>query len=106
CPPFGDTRLYHSKRDLRERFADEVRDADLVILGSYVPEAIEIGRWILQHARGITAFYDIDTPVTLEKVRNGDCEYLTPELIPQYDLYLSFSNGPLLRRLKKEFGAR
>ncbi len=44
-----------------------------------------------------TAFYDIDTPVTLAKLRRHDCEYIAPHLIPQYDLYLSFAGGPIPR---------
>ena len=46
---------------------------------------------------GVTAFYDIDTPVTLAKLAAGDHEYLAPELIPGFDLYLSFTGGPTLR---------
>jgi spore maturation protein CgeB len=51
-------------------------------------------------ARGVTAFYDIDTPVTLARLARGDFEYLSPEVIPGYDLYLSFTGGPTLRRLE------
>jgi spore maturation protein CgeB len=51
------------------------------------------------------AFYDIDTPVTLAKLAAGDHEYLAPELIPGFDLYLSFTGGPTLGRIEREFGA-
>jgi spore maturation protein CgeB len=50
-------------------------------------------------------FYDIDTPVTLAKLARGDCEYLSPELIPGYDIYFSFTGGPTLERLEQEFAA-
>jgi spore maturation protein CgeB len=53
----------------------------------------------------VTAFYDIDTPVTLAKLARKDYEYITPELISQYDLYLSFTGGPTLRRIEREFGS-
>src|SRR5690606_15485483 len=52
-----------------------------------------------------TAFYDIDTPVTLAKLARGDFEYLAPDLIPLYDLYLSFTGGPTLTRLQRELGS-
>src|SRR3546814_8146869 len=55
---------------------------------------------------GATAFYDIDTPVTAAKLMEGDEEYLSLDLVPQYDLYLSFTGGPLLERIEREFGAR
>jgi spore maturation protein CgeB len=51
------------------------------------------------------AFYDIDTPVTLAKLDRGDHEYLAPHLIPRYRLYLSFTGGPTLERLEREFGS-
>lgn len=105
APPFGQTVLYQDVSELQERFARIVEQADLVIVGSYVPEGIAVGRWVQQQARGVKAFYDIDTPVTLARLVAGDCEYLTSELIPGYDLYLSFTGGPTLERLEREFGS-
>ncbi|HYZ26951.1 MAG TPA: glycosyltransferase [Geminicoccaceae bacterium] len=104
-PPYGTTRLYGSIGELRSRFAAAVAQADLVVLGSYVPEGIEVGRWVLDSAGGATAFYDIDTPVTLAQLCRGGCPYVSPGLIPRFDLYLSFTGGPLLERLADEFGA-
>ncbi|HEV2294270.1 MAG TPA: glycosyltransferase [Tepidisphaeraceae bacterium] len=104
-PPFGRTVLYNSTDDLARCFSHDVRDADLVIVGSYVPEGVQVGRWVTAVARGLTAFYDIDTPVTLAKLRGGDYEYLSPDLIPRYDLYLSFTGGPTLDVLEREFGS-
>jgi spore maturation protein CgeB len=92
-PPWGRTVLYDSPAALP---ADEVRDADLVVVGSYVPDGVEVGAWVQRTARGTTAFYDIDTPVTLAALARGDCAYLTPELMDGWDLYLSFTSGPLL----------
>ena len=105
-PPWGRTELYGSLDELRERFADEVREADLAVVGSYVPDGVAVGEWVTGTAQGVTAFYDIDTPVTLAKLDRGDHEYLAPELIGRYDLYLSFTGGPILQRLEGELGAR
>ena len=69
------------------------------MVGSYVPEGVAVGEWVQRTARGVTAFYDIDTPVTLAKLERGDLEYLSPALIPGYDLYLSFTGGPTLRTI-------
>lgn len=104
-PPYGRTELYASLEDLRARFTDEVRRADVVVVGSYVPQGVEVGRWVQATARGIPAFYDIDTPVTLAKLARQDYEYLTPDLIPGYRLYLSFTGGPVLRRIERELGS-
>lgn len=104
-PPYGRTRLYEGLEALRRTYGGVVRDADLVIVGSYVPQGVEVGKWVQETAHGLTAFYDIDTPVTLAKLTRGDYEYLSPELIPGYDLYLSFTGGPTLERLETEFGS-
>jgi spore maturation protein CgeB len=105
CPPFGRTEVYQSVRELKRRFADEIRNADTVIVGSYVPDGIQIGEWVTGHARGVTAFYDIDTPVTLSDLTSDRCDYLTPWLVAEYDLYLSFTGGPILRQLEQQFGS-
>lgn len=104
-PPFGETALYRSLEELHDRFTDEVRRADLVIVGSYVPDGIAVGRFVLANAQGLTAFYDIDTPVTLEGLERGACAYLTPELIGRYDLYLSFTGGRTLELLRRRYGS-
>jgi len=105
-PPYGRTELYTSLADLKDRFAADVREADMVILGSYVPEGVEVGEWVVATAHGATAFYDIDTPVTLAKLDAEDFEYLSPRLIPKYSLYLSFTGGITLERLEKRYGAQ
>ncbi len=102
-PPYGTTRLYQSVDELIDRYSERIRWADLVIVGSYVPDGVAVGRCVTDTARGITAFYDIDTPVTLAKLARGDLEYLAPDLIPRYGLYLSFTGGPTLHRLENEF---
>lgn len=103
-PPFGRTELYSSLGDLKSRFRSDVRDSDLVLVGSYVPEGVEVGRWVTSVA-GLAAFYDIDTPITLAKLEVGDEEYLSPGLIPRYGLYLSFTGGPVLERLERRYEA-
>ena len=104
-PPYGRTELYGSLPDLHARFADPVAAADVVMVGSYVPEGVAVGRWALATAGGAVVFYDIDTPITLAKLRRGDYEYLHPDLIPRYRLYLSFTGGPALETLERAYGA-
>jgi spore maturation protein CgeB len=95
-PPYGRTVLYTSLEELQDRFTSAVQGADVVIVGSYVPEGVAVGEWVTQTASGVTAFYDIDTPITLANLHHG-CEYLTTALIPRYALYLSFTGGLLIR---------
>ena len=103
--PFAEVGLYRSFAELKRLYAARIREADAVIVGSYVPEGATIGDWVTRQAQGVTAFYDIDTPVTLAKLKTGSIDYLTPELIPRYDFYFSFTGGPTLRRLEEELGS-
>jgi spore maturation protein CgeB len=103
-PDFCDLQFYDGLADL-EAWRERVAAADAVIVGSYVPEGVAVGHWVQQVARGVTAFYDIDTPVTLARLAQGEQEYISPELIPAYDLYLSFTGGPLLESLMQRYGS-
>ena len=103
-PGFCTLRYYDSLADL-DQWRDHIAAADAVMVGSYVPEGVAVGAFVQRHARGVTCFYDIDTPVTLAKLARGDFEYLTPELIPGYGIYFSFTGGPTLARLEREFGS-
>jgi spore maturation protein CgeB len=105
-PPFGKTELYESVDELKERWRTQIRQADLVVIGSYVPDAIEVADFATRIAQGVCAFYDIDTPVTVSGLARDDCTYLTRALVPRFDLYLSFTGGPILELLQKTYGAR
>jgi spore maturation protein CgeB len=103
-PSYCRVELY---RDLGElaRYAPLVRDADLVVQGSYVPDGIVLAEWITSYARGVTAFYDIDTPVTLAKLDSGGVDYIAAHQIPRFDLFLSFTGGPTLRHIEERYGS-
>lgn len=104
APTFCEMALYRDLEQLKREHVHKVRRADLVMVGSYVPEGVEVGRWVCRNATA-TAFYDIDTPVTLHKLRTADYEYLHPDLIPRYDIYFSFTGGGTLRRLEQVYGS-
>jgi spore maturation protein CgeB len=103
-PSAWNVHLYQSLSDIPFRFGPLVRAADLVIVGSYVPDGIAISDWVTSQARGITAFYDIDTPVTLSRLEQG-LEYLSAAMIPRFDLYLSFSGGPVPQMIEENYGS-
>lgn len=103
-PDFCELAYYDSVAELA-RWRRAIAEADAVIVGSYVTDGVAVSRFVQREAEGVTAFYDIDTPVTLAKLARGDTEYLSPELIPGFDLYLSFTGGPTLRRIERDYGA-
>lgn len=104
--PAGSVCLYQSLGELGDRWRKRLSDADLVIVGSYVPEGIAAAGLVRSIARGIVAFYDIDTPVTLASLAAGTCPYLDAELARRFDLYLSFTGGPVLQLLERRYGVR
>ena len=103
-PDYCQLAFYSDLAGLQE-WRSEIAAADAVMVGSYVPEGVAVGRLVQETAGGVTAFYDIDTPVTLAKLERGDFEYLSPEIIPGYDLYLSFTGGPTLRHIESRYGS-
>ncbi|WP_199231181.1 CgeB family protein [Falsiroseomonas bella] len=104
-PDFCRLELYADLADLRD-WRREIAAADAVIVGSFVPDGVAVGRLVQEWARGVVAFYDIDTPVTLARLARGEHDYLSPEVMRGYDLYLSFTGGPLLDLLQRQYGVR
>ncbi|MFL6551579.1 MAG: glycosyltransferase [Povalibacter sp.] len=104
--PYCEVQLYRDLTDLRTRFASRLAAADAVIVGSYVDDGRRVCEWVLENARGVRGFYDIDTPVTLSQLRDDACPYLALEHIPQFDVFLSFSGGGTLDRLERVYGAK
>jgi spore maturation protein CgeB len=103
--PHCELYFYEETEELKKRFSEMIADADLVITGSYLKDGVNIGNWINETAQGITAFYDIDTPVTMSKLAKEDYEYIAPELVSEYDLYLSFTGGDILTKIENEYHA-
>jgi spore maturation protein CgeB len=100
---YCDIVLYGSLEELKTRHAALVRQADLVVIGSYVTDGVEVGNWVVETARGLTAFYDIDTPVTIANLEKDRCCYLDADLISRFDVYLSFSGGPFLSAIQENY---
>jgi spore maturation protein CgeB len=100
--PYCTIGLYSSLAELHDRFGALIRNADMVTVGSYVPDGIAVGDWVTSTARNAKVFYDIDTPVTLANLKAGRCEYLSQDLCRKYDLYLSFTGGPTLTYIESK----
>ena len=50
--PYATVGLYRSIAELRRLHGAHIREADAVIVGSYVPEGALIGEWVLDLAEG------------------------------------------------------
>ncbi|CCD99965.1 glycosyltransferase [Bradyrhizobium sp. STM 3809] len=100
--------LSRSWQDCAHLAAAELRDADAAILTSYCPDGQEATALILDSASSVKVFYDLDTPVTLERLRAGErLSYIGPRGLADFDLVLSFTGGPrLVEQYRSRLGAR
>lgn len=106
-PDYCSVYLYEEwSAESRAMIAATIAGADVVVIGSYFPDAIAATRWLLDAFAVPVLFYDIDTPITLAGLRStGHMDYLDASLIPEYSAYLSFTGGPALRELEERFGS-
>jgi spore maturation protein CgeB len=98
--------LYPAWANVRERALSAAADSDVVITASFLPEGRRINDEILDLGHPLRVFYDLDTPVTLNSLRQGDVEYVDAAQIPAFDLVLSFTGGKALAALQDGYRAR
>jgi spore maturation protein CgeB len=98
--------LYPDWTTVRDRALSTAADSDVVITASFLPEGRRINDEILDLGRPLHVFYDLDTPVTLNNLRQGEVEYVDAAQIPEFDLILSFTGGKVLSTLEDEYRAR
>lgn len=99
-PGDGELVLYPSWPEIRARAERELGDADAAILTSYCPDAPAARAAMLDAARPLAVFYDLDTPITLERIEAGEPpDYVGDGLAP-FDLVLSYAGGPALDALR------
>ena len=85
----------------------DVDDCDAALVTSYCPDGVAAARLVLDSRAPRRIFYDLDTPVTLERLGRGErVEYLPPEGLSGFDLVLSYTGGRALDELRERLGAR
>ena len=106
-PEFCDLRLYDDWEDVAETARRELADADVAMVGSYFPDGIRAADEVFESSVAVKTFYDIDTPITVSMLREkGSTEYLRGDQLAGYDIYFSFTGGPMLREIEDRFGAQ
>lgn len=99
--------LYKEWPQIEARARQTVAEADSAIVTSYCPDARRATELILDFASVVHVFYDLDTPVTLERLRtDGAVEYLPECGLAPFDLVLSYTGGQALEELRRQLGAR
>lgn len=105
-PPGVHVRCYSSLGEITIEAAKELDSADLALFTSYCPDGPAVSRLILDSRATIKAFYDLDTPVTLDAACKGTVSYLPAEGLSTFDIVLSYTGGRALTELSTRLGAR
>jgi spore maturation protein CgeB len=106
-PPGCRLRLYDDWDDVREEAARAAADADAAMVTSYCPDGAAASSVVLGSASPLRVFYDLDTPVTLSRLRQGESvPYLPAQGLRDFDLVLSYTGGRALEELQTRLGAR
>lgn len=106
-PGGGELILYEDWAGVRARAEREVAAADAAMVTSYCPHGLEATELVLGAGRPLRVFYDLDTPVTLERLERGETTtYIGPQGLSGFDLVLSYTGGAALAELGSRLGAR
>jgi spore maturation protein CgeB len=105
--PNGELCLYGRWEDVREKAKQSLERADVAVVTSYCPHAREATELVLVSRVPRKVFYDLDSPITLERLRRGEDVHYVPEHgLGAFDLVLSYAGGAALRGLTDDLGAR
>ncbi|HEY0714595.1 MAG TPA: hypothetical protein VGF45_18065, partial [Polyangia bacterium] len=108
-PNWAEVVVYAGDRlSAAEAALASAQGSDLVVKASGVgvyDEWLERNVLGLQTATCKVAFWDVDAPATLERVRKEPGDPFRP-LIPRYDVVLTYGGGPPVMTAYRELGAR
>ncbi|HET9479868.1 MAG TPA: hypothetical protein VFO72_11015, partial [Pyrinomonadaceae bacterium] len=100
-------RLYRDWHDNLPTARKAVAEADVAVVTSYCPDGIDATELVASSNVSLRVFYDLDTPVTLEALQNGEqLSYIGPRKLVDFDLVLSYTGGAALTALEAQLGAR
>jgi spore maturation protein CgeB len=107
CAPYVKLVLYPHWSAIRSIAQMHCADADVAMVTSYCPDGIAATELALGSRAQWKVFYDLDTPMTLDRLRRGEqLQYIGPDGLRDFDLVLSYTGGEALRALKTQLGAK
>lgn len=105
--PGGQLRLYDDWEDALPQARGALSECDVAMVTSYCPDGVAAGDLVASSRAPAKVFYDMDSPVTVERARQGlGVEYIGPRGLAGYDLVLSFTGGEALTALRDILGAK
>jgi spore maturation protein CgeB len=106
-PGGGHLILYSDWSEVAGKARLDLRDADVGMVTSYCPDALPASGLLLESGAELKAFYDLDSPITLARLRHGESvEYVGSRGFCDFDLVLSYAGGRTLKDLEQVLGAR
>ena len=104
--PCGELILYAAWDDVVGRARCHASEADVCIVTSYCPDAIAASKLVLDSGATVKCFYDLDTPITLERIERGlSVAYIGPRGLRDFNLTLSYTGGASLLKMRSILGA-
>jgi spore maturation protein CgeB len=98
--------LYAEWEEARDAAHRELMDADVGMVTSYCPDGVAASEVVFSSNAGRRVFYDLDTPVTLQRLRGGQAlTYIGPRGLSDFDLVLSYTGGLAIKELQFRLGA-
>lgn len=105
--PGAEIVLYDEWEDVRTQAHAAIREADAAIVTSYCRDGLAAAELMFEGGRGLAVFYDLDTPVTLSRLGDGErVDYIGPRGLRDFDLVLSYTGSRALDELQQRLGAR
>jgi spore maturation protein CgeB len=99
--------LYDDWIDVAALAERELSDSDVGMVTSYCPDGAAASNLVLQSSLARKAFYDLDSPVTLDQLGRGEpVPYLPGDGLGGFDLVLSYAGGAAIEQMKQQLGAR
>ncbi len=107
-PPWAEVVVYNATEQAVCAVLQEARGADLVVKASGVgvfDECLEAGVADLRSDSRMTAFWDVDAPATLDRIRQDPGDPFLHS-IPKYDVVFTYGGGDPVVRAYRALGAR
>lgn len=108
-PSWAEVVVYSSQGQAGvERALEQAKAADLIVKASGVgvfDALLEAAVPALKTPKNLVAFWDVDAPATLERMRDNPDDAFR-DLVPRYDVVFTYGGGEPVVRAYRAFGAR
>ena len=105
--PFAKLHLYSEWNENLRNAKEQLGGADVGVVTSYCPDGAAASDLVLDSHLPRTVFYDMDTPVTLSRLNQGESvPYIPRSGLGAFDLVLSYTGGEALDQLREKLFAQ